>query len=139
MYSNIYTYVGTQLLQTDDDNKKHFKSFHRNVFSNGIIVPMVGAALEILYEKNIFKHFFSQCKFVDMMCPMKYHQGRFQKSHFLAFYVCFLVFFFLFCWEKCVFGWFSCCFHCCLATCVAFRPPLFYRHCRAPIIYICFI
>jgi len=31
--------------------------------------------------------------------------------------------FFLVLLGKSGFGWFSCCFHCCLATCVAFRPP----------------
>jgi hypothetical protein len=74
-----------------------------------------------------------------MVCRMKSHQGRFQKKSFSCILCAFSRVFFLFCWEKCVFGWFSCCFHCCTATCVAFRPPLFYRLCRAPIMYICWL
>jgi len=45
-------------------------------------LPKLGAALEISQRKNIFKHFFSQCKLVDMVCRMKSQQGRFQKKSF---------------------------------------------------------
>jgi hypothetical protein len=44
-------------------------------------------------KKKYFQKLFSWCKLVDMVCCMKSHQGRFQKSHFLVFYVRFLVFF----------------------------------------------
>jgi len=44
-------------------------------------------------KKMVSNTFFSQCKLVVMVCRMISHQGRFQKSHFLAFYVRFLVFF----------------------------------------------
>jgi len=74
-----------------------------------------------------------------MVCHMKSHQGRFQKKSFSCILCAFSRVFFLFCWEKCVFGWFSCCFHYCSATCVAFRPPLIYRLFRAPIMYICWL
>jgi len=77
-------------------------------------------------KKKIFSNtFFSQCKLVDMVCRMKSHQGRFQKKSFSCVLCAFSCVFFLFCWGKCVFGWFSYCFHCCSATCVAFRPPPF--------------
>ena len=88
-------------------------------------------------KKKIFSNtFFSLCKLVDMVYRMKSHQGRFQKKSFSCVLCEFSRVFFLFCWEKCVFGWFSFCFHCCSATCVAFRPPLFYRLIRALIMYI---
>ncbi len=71
-------------------------------------------------KKKIFSNtFFSHGKLVDMVCRMKSHQGRFQKKSFSCVLCAFSRVFFLFCWEKCVFGWFSCCFHCCSATCVS--------------------
>jgi len=91
-------------------------------------------------KKKIFSNtFFSRFKLVDVVCCMKSHQGRFQKKSFSCILCAFSRVFFLFCWEKCVVGWFSCCLHCCSATCVAFRPTLFYRFIRTPIMYIYFI
>jgi len=63
---------------------------------------------EDFYKKKIFSNtFFSQCKLVDMVCHMKSHQGRFQKKSFSCVLCAFSRVFFLFYWEKCVFGWFS--------------------------------
>jgi len=97
-----------------------------NILAN-IIIPstsMVGAALEISLRIFFFKHFFSQCKLVDMVCRMKsHHKADFKKVIFLR-SMCVFLCFFLVLLGKMRFRWFSCCFHCCLATCVAFRPPL---------------
>ena len=88
-------------------------------------------------KKKIFSNtFFSQCKLVDMMCPMKYHQGRFQKSHFLAFYVCFLVFFSCFAGKNAFLDGFLVVFTVVQRLAWLLDPPLFYWLFRAPIMYI---
>ena len=114
-------------------------SLHRTTIIYSLVLLSGRGCTGDFSKKKIFSNtFFSQCKLVDMVCRMKSHQGRFQKKSFSCVLCAFSRVFFLFCWEKCVFGWFSCCFHCCSATCVAFRPPLFYRLFRAPIMYIYF-
>jgi len=71
---------------------------------------------EDFYKKKIFSNTF----FSVQTC-------RYGVSYEISSRCAFSRVFFLFCWGKCVFRWFSCCFHCCSATCVAFRPPHFYR------------
>jgi hypothetical protein len=70
------------------------------------LMPLLGAALEISLRKKYFQTLFSHCKLVDMVCRMKSHQGRFQKKSFSCVLCAFYHVFFLFCLEKCVFGWF---------------------------------
>jgi len=114
-------------------------AFHHTVYQLLFAANRARGCTGDFSKKKIFSNtFFSQCKLVDMVCPMKSHQGRFQKKSFSCILCAFPSVFFLFCWEKCVFGWFSCCFHCFSATCVALRPPLFNRLFRAPIMYIYF-
>jgi len=95
---------------------------------------------EDFYKKKICSNtFFSQCKLVDMVCPMKSHQGRFQQKSFSGILCAFSRDFFLVLPGKMRFWMVFLFFHCCSATCVAFRPPLFHRLFSAPIMYICWL
>jgi len=92
----------------------------------------VGAALEISLRKNIFKHFLSQCKLVDMVCPMKSHQGRFQKKSFSCILPAFSrVFCSRFAGENAFLDGFHVVFTVVQPLLWLLAPPLFYRLFRA--------
>jgi len=94
---------------------------------------------EDFYKKKNFKHFFFSVQTCGYGVLYEISSRQISKKVISGILCAFSRVFFLFCWEKCVFGWFSCCFHCCSVTCVDLRPPLFYRLFRAPIMYIFFI
>jgi hypothetical protein len=79
---------------------------------------MIGAALMISIRKKYFQTLFFSVKTCRYGVSYEISSRKISKKVIFWRSMCVFSCFFLFCWEKCVFGWVSCCFHCCLATCV---------------------